>query len=126
MTLNRFPSIRKPTSGAADGRIMQTTAVTVIGNRISSFLETGLSEVIFIARSFFVVTSFMIGGCIIGISAMYEYAAMAIAPRSVGASSFVTSIAVGPSAPPIIPIAAAAASENPRKTAPANATNTPS
>lgn len=56
-------------------------------------METGLSEVIFIARSFFVVTSFMIGGCIIGISAMYEYAAMAIAPRSVGASSFVTSIA---------------------------------
>ena len=43
----------------------------------------------------------------IGIRAIYEYAAIAIAPRSCGASSLVTSIAVGPSAPPIIPIALA-------------------
>ena len=49
----------------------------------------------------------MNGGWIIGISAMYEYAATAIAGRSAGASDFVTYIAVGPSAPPMIPIDAA-------------------
>ena len=42
-----------------------------------------------------------------GISAIYEYAAIAIADKSDGASVFVTNIAVGPSAPPMMPIDAA-------------------
>ena len=40
-----------------------------------------------------------------GTSAIYEYAAMAIEGSSMGASVLVTYIAVGPSAPPIMPIA---------------------
>ena len=59
-------------------------------------------------------------------SAIYEYAAIAIAPRSSGARVFVTRIAVGPSAPPMIPIEPACIGENPRKRAAKNATNTPS
>ena len=35
-SLNRLPSIRHPTSGAADGSSKQTTTVTAIGNRIFS------------------------------------------------------------------------------------------
>ena len=42
-----------------------------------------------------------------GINAIYEYAATAIAGSNDGARDFVTYIAVGPSAPPIIPIDAA-------------------
>ena len=38
---------------------------------------------------------------------MYEYAAIAIGPSNSGASFDAKKIAVGPSAPPIIPIAAA-------------------
>ncbi len=45
---------------------------------------------------------------------MYEYAAMATAPRRCGASFDVRKIAVGPSAPPIIPIELASAGVNPR------------
>ena len=48
-----------------------------------------------------------------------------MAPSRWGASVFVTSMAVGPSAPPIIPIAAASIALNPRNIAPAKATNTP-
>ena len=60
-----------------------------------------------------------------GISAIYEYAATAIAEIKSGASLEVTIIAVGPSAPPIIAIAAAAAAEKPRTEARINAINMP-
>ena len=63
------------------------------------------------ARSFFVVSSFIIGGWITGTSAIYEYAATAIEPSSCGASFEVRNIAVGPSAPPMIPIEAASLNE---------------
>ena len=70
-------------------------------------------------RSFFVVSAFMIGGWMIGTSAMYEYAATAIAPRRFGARREVSQIAVGPSAPPMMPIEAAAQSgSQPKKSAP--------
>ena len=58
-------------------------------------------------RSFFVVRSFINGGCKSGISAIYEYAATAIGARICGASCFVRKIAVGPSAPAMIEMDAA-------------------
>ena len=61
-----------------------------------------------------------------GTSAIYEYAAMAIAPSSAGASVFVTRIAVGPSAPPMMPIEAASGTVKPSSSAPTKAMNTPS
>ena len=42
-----------------------------------------------------------------GMSAIYEYAAIAMGPKSCGASFDAMNIAVGPSAPPIMPIDAA-------------------
>jgi len=48
---------------------------------------------------------------------MYEYAETAIAPIKSGASLEDKKIAVGPSAPPMIPIAPASAAENPKRRA---------
>ena len=59
---NRLPSINIPTSGAVVGRIRHTTTVTTIGNKIFSSLDTGRKFCILIARSFFVVNNFIIGG----------------------------------------------------------------
>ncbi len=67
---NRLPSIRQPISGAVDGRSRMTKMVTMIGKRIFSVLETGRDCTILILRSASEVMSFMIGGWIIGISAM--------------------------------------------------------
>ena len=50
---------------------------------------------------------------------------MAIGPSSCGASVLVTRIAVGPSAPPMMPIAAASSGMKPRNSAPMKAANTP-
>ena len=60
-----------------------------------------------------------------GTSAIYEYAATAIGPRSSGASFDVTKIAVGPSAPPIIPIAPACCAVKPKNIAPVKVMNIP-
>ena len=60
---------------------------------------------IFLSAS--VVKALIIGGWINGTNAIYEYAATAIAPSNSGASFEATNIDVGPSAPPIIEIAAA-------------------
>ena len=49
----------------------------------------------------------IIGGWINGTKAIYEYAATAIGPNNSGARIDETYIAVGPSAPPIMPVAAA-------------------
>jgi hypothetical protein len=49
---------------------------------------------------------------------MYEYAAIEIDPNSSGAIFEVTNIAVGPSAPPIIPIDDASNTLNPKAIAP--------
>ncbi len=67
---------------------IQTTNVgnnKVNGNRIFSNLLTWRSWVILVLRSSSVVSSFIIGGWMIGTSAMYEYAATAIAPSKSGA-----------------------------------------
>ncbi len=69
-SLNRLPSISIPTRGAVVGRIKDTTTVTTIGNRIFSSLLTGRSCPILIFLSFSVVKSFIIGGWIIGTSAI--------------------------------------------------------
>ena len=60
-----------------------------------------------------------------GTKAIYEYAARAIVPSICGANFDVNSVAVGPSAPPIIPIEAASSPLNPRSIAPKNAKNIP-
>ena len=117
-SLKRLPSISIPTSGAVVGRIRQTTIVTIIGKSIFSSLDTGRNCSILILRSSSVVKSFIIGGWIIGTSDIYEYAATAIGPiYSVCLSLPQRKIEVGPSAPPIIDIAAAALSLNPRSIA---------
>ena len=67
---NRLPSISMPTRGAVVGRIRHTTTVTMMGKRIFSSLETGRSCSILIFRSFSVVSSFMMGGWIMGTRAM--------------------------------------------------------
>ena len=60
---------------------MPAISVTMIGNRIFVVLETffGLYGMR-IMRSFLVVTILMARGWMIGTSAIYEYAATAIAP----------------------------------------------
>ncbi|OPY06818.1 MAG: hypothetical protein A4E67_01356 [Syntrophaceae bacterium PtaB.Bin038] len=69
---NKFPSISIPISGAASGSISTHTIVTAIGKMIRSVFDTGRSCSITTVRIFFVVSSFMIGGWMIGTSAMYE------------------------------------------------------
>ena len=58
----KLPSINIPSSGIDDGRIIPTTPVTIIGNKIFSLLETGRSCSITIILSFLVVKAFIIGG----------------------------------------------------------------
>ena len=123
---NRLPSIRQPTSGAVDGRRRITKVATTIGKIIFSVLDTSRACSILTLRILSVVHSFMSGGCISGISAMYEYAAMAIGPSRCGASFVHRYIAVGPSAPPRMPMEAASGPVKPSSTAPKNARNTPS
>ena len=113
-SLNKLPSISIPTSGAVVGKIRTTTTVIIIGNKIFSNLETGLNCSILILRSFSVVSNFIIGGWIIGTNDIYEYAATAIGPiKAVWPNLPARKIDVGPSAPPMIEIAAAALSLNP-------------
>ena len=72
-----------------------------------------------------VVSALMMGGWMMGTSAMYEYAATATGPRRCGASFEVRKIAVGPSAPPMMPIDAASGKEKPSLIAPRNVANMP-
>ena len=122
---NRLPSISMPISGAVSGSSRMTNTATAIGNTIFSVLETTRSCSILTSRSLGVVIIRMSGGWMSGISAMYEYAAIAIAGRYSGASLEAVRIAVGPSAPPITPIAAATASGNPSASASRNAEKIP-
>ena len=56
----RLPSMRQPTSGAADGSAMIT--VMISGKRIFSVFDTGRSWRILILRSFSEVSIRMMGG----------------------------------------------------------------
>jgi len=67
----RLPNIRKPTSATERGAKMPAMTVTMIGKRIFVDCETLLPVYsIRMLRSFFVVSSLMIGGWTIGTSAM--------------------------------------------------------
>ena len=68
-------------------------------------------------RSFFEVRAIIIGLWITGTSAIYEYADTAIAPIRSGASLEERNMAVGPSAPPMMPIAPASFGEKPSRSA---------
>ena len=94
----------------------------MMGKRIFSCLVTLRVGFMTMARSFLVVMSLMMGGCMTGMSAIYEYAAMAIAASRSGASALVSQIAVGPSAPPTMPMDAASGPVKPKHTARKNAT----
>ena len=69
-SLNRLPSMSIPTRGAVDGRIRQTTMVTMMGKSIFSSFDTERSCCIRILRSLSVVSSFIKGGWIIGTNAI--------------------------------------------------------
>ena len=111
--------------GAVEGRSRMTKVATTMGKMIFSVLETSRVCSIFTLRILSVVQSFISGGWIMGISAMYEYAAMAMGPSSCGASFVVRNIAVGPSAPPMMPMEAASGPVKPNSIARKKATNTP-
>ena len=66
----RLPSMRQPTSGAADGSSSAMITVMISGKRIFSVFDTGRSWRILILRSFSVVSMRMIGGWITGTRAM--------------------------------------------------------
>ncbi|MBA7697747.1 hypothetical protein ES703_106415 [subsurface metagenome] len=68
---NRFPTINIPIRGAARGTIKMIITDVIIGNIIFSVDETSRScGFMYIARSFSVVSRFIIGGWIIGTSAI--------------------------------------------------------
>ena len=67
---SRLPKVSMPISGAAVGRKATTTASTISGNRMRSRRDTGRSCCIAIRRSRSVVSARMIGGWMIGTSAM--------------------------------------------------------
>ena len=109
----KLPKNNIPKSGIPDGTINAVSKKPIIGNNFFSVWETARGGFILMRRSLLVVSNLMIGGWITGTNAMYEYADTAIAPIKSGASLPERKIAVGPSAPPMIPIAPASAGENP-------------
>ena len=66
----RLPSISIPISGAEAGRMSEIRMVHMIGKIIFSVRDTCRSCVMTMLRSFFVVSSFMMGGCMTGTSAI--------------------------------------------------------
>ena len=69
-SLNRLPNISIPTSGVADGSSRAQIISTESGKTIFSIWRTGRSCFISISRSALVVSRRMIGGWIMGTSAM--------------------------------------------------------
>ena len=68
----RLPNISMPTSGDAGGSSRITSSRTVNGKRMRSVADTGRSSSMATARSSSVVRARMIGGWMMGTSAMYE------------------------------------------------------
>ena len=126
LSFNRLPKNSIPKSGSADGLMKVVSNKPTIGKMTFSVLPTIRGSFIFIKRSSLVVSKRMIGGWMTGTKAMYEYAAIAIAPRRCGAIFVEMKIAVGPSAPPMIPIAAASCGSKPKARALMKVMNTPS
>ena len=70
---NRFPTINMPIRGADIGTSSITITEAIMGNIIFSCDETSRScGFMYIARSFLVVSNFIIGGWIMGTNAIYE------------------------------------------------------
>ena len=113
LSLIKLPKNNIPNNGKPDGTKKAVNNKPTIGKTIFSVCETALGGFIRITRSFFVVSNLINGGWIIGTNAIYEYADTAIAPIKLGANLDDKKIAVGPSAPPIIPIAPAWLGSNP-------------
>ena len=88
-----------------------------MGKTIFSLWLTVRGAGILMRRSFLVVRAIIIGLWITGTRAMYEYALTAIAPIRSGASFDERKMAVGPSAPPMIPMAPAWLGSNPSRRA---------
>ncbi|SAQ55449.1 Uncharacterised protein [Klebsiella oxytoca] len=82
----RLPKQNIPSSGAASGSSSATSSNSTAGKRIFSRLLTVRSCTMRIFLSFSLVSAFIIGGWINGTSAIYEYAATAMAPSNSGAS----------------------------------------
>ena len=114
LSLRRLPKKSIPSKGIPEGTIRAVSTKPTIGKMIFSRCFTSLGAFILIRRSFWVVRSSIIGRWITGTNAIYEYADTAIAPISCGASLDERKIAVGPSAPPMIPIAPDSAGVNPK------------
>ena len=70
LSLNRLPSIRQPTRGAASGTRKLTKMVTAMGKMIFSVWDTARSCFMVICRSALVVRARMMGGWMTGTRAM--------------------------------------------------------
>ena len=80
-SLIRLPNMRKPISSALLGAMVPATTVTNIGNSTRVVPDTALGLYgMRMQRSFLLVSIFITGGCIMGTSAMYEYAATIMGP----------------------------------------------
>ena len=105
---SRLPNIKKPMSAAERLDTMPATAVMRTGNRILVVFETEPGVYAMrMRRSFLVVSRRMTGGCTMGTSAIYEYAATVMAPIYCEFKMFATKMEVGPSAAPMIAMEAA-------------------
>ena len=107
LSLSRFPKKSMPSKGSPEGTMKAVSRKPMTGKKIFSFWLTTLGLGILISLSFFVVRKIMIGLWITGTRAMYEYALTAMAPIRSGASLEDRNMAVGPSAPPMMPMAPA-------------------
>ena len=88
-SFTKLPKVSAPINGAAEGSSKAHISRITSGNKIFSRLDTGRSCCMRILRSSWVVSSFIMGGWIIGTNAMYEYAATAMAPSKSGAKRVV-------------------------------------
>ena len=101
--------MRNPIRETEAGAISPATTVIIIGKSIFVSFETSLPLYSMRMLAFFLCgkeTDYN-GGWIIGTRAMYEYAATIMGARNCDFSLFATTIAVGPSAAPIIAMDAA-------------------
>ena len=114
LSLRRLPKNSIPSRGIPEGTMNAVRMNPTIGKMIFSFWLTVLGVFMRMRRSFSVVIRSMIGRWMTGTRAIYEYADTAMAPMRCGASCDERKIAVGPSAPPMIPIAPDSAGVNPR------------
>ena len=66
----RFPSMSIPMRGAAEGRRRPVSSVVMMGKRMRTGFSISFSCIISRERSSLFVSAFMMGGCIMGTSAI--------------------------------------------------------